>query len=316
MRAARTALFVGFLIIARWSFAEPGLTPTLWELIGEADVIVVARVDATKPLPLDEEQRGPSHVALLTIRETIKGNASGLVEVAYAGNQGCPAPERYREGELVLAFLVRDGAAWRTVGGSYGTRFPGSAEDLEQTRQLIRLTTQMRGISPGAEPPISWSLVAIAAPATREEGLWSLEHDAVLRRLRGNPSVDEPSPITLAAIEAAFVEHPSLGSSFPAMLELLATRSSSAVTQVAVDGLESVLRPGTPPGWAGAAMNLLEVRLDRSALSRQQAAEAKVMSTRRQARQQSDEEQAAELRTRWEGNKRRLKLKPANTSRP
>jgi hypothetical protein len=311
----RTVVFI-LITLAGSAFAYPIPPQTLWDVTRAAEVIVVAHIDSVRQTDYveDEDRRElePSHFATLTVTETLKGDAKGVITVPYDGNMVCPAPPEYRAGQVVVAFLTRRGASWDTVDLSYGTRYPGDAKRLADMKQVIALASTMpqRGGS-DEEPPMSWVLTAISHPATRWDGLFALHHEADGEHssYSQRPSTEPASPIVLAAVESAFLERPSFDSTLPMMLRLLASSSSPAVTRVAADALESVMRVGPAPWWADETMNLLEVRLDLSPPDEPDAGFDKGLSWLERATV-TREQREKTVQTRWAALKARAKLTP------
>ncbi len=307
------SVLAAVLVVAAQAFAYPIPPQTLWELSRNAEAIVVAHVDEVKELPApdDDEVWAPSHQATLTVQASLKGSAKGVIEVPYHGNLACPAPPVYRAGETVVAFLSKDKDAWDTVALSYGTRYPGDATSLAHTSHVITMAAQLqRGGT--AEPPTGWMLVAIAHPSTRWDGLFALQHESdELHSYYGHRAPSEaPSPITLAAIESAFLERPSFDQTVPMMLRLLASRPSPAITTLAFDILESVLRVGSAPWWADEAMDLIEARLGASPPKPEKPGEPLAAEVSRVNAMSTFEEREAAGQARWEALKARAKLTP------
>jgi hypothetical protein len=255
-------LVTAVLMCTAPAFAYPIAPRTLWELTREAEAIVIADVGSVKELPPRATDDWPgSHQAQLSVRETLKGDAKGVVEVRYLGRMTCPAPPDYREAETVVAFLSKDEGRWKTVALSYGTRYPGDAASIAHTRHVIALASQLQAAGT-MEPTTGWMLLATSHPSTRWDGLFALQHESdEMHSHYARRAPSEPlSPITIAAVESAFLERPSFDSTVPMMLKLLASRPSPAVTQMAADVLESVLLEAAP-WWTEETMRLLEVRL-------------------------------------------------------
>ena len=308
------SVLAAVLVVAAQAFAYPIPPQTLWELSRDAEAIVVAHVDKVKELPQRDDDGPwlPSHQATLTVQESLKGSAKGVIEVPYFGNMACPAPPDYRAGETVVAFLGKDKDAWHTVALSYGTRYPGDAASLAQTRHVIVMAAQLQR-GQRAEPPMGWMLVAISHPSTRWDGLFALQHESdEVHSFYGHRAPSEPlDPITLAAIEGAFLERPSFDETVPMMLRLLASRRSPAITQLAFDILESVLRVGSAPWWTDEAMDLVEARLGAPTPKPGNPGEPLAAEVARVNVMSSFEEREAAAQARWEALKARAKLTPS-----
>lgn len=84
---------------------------SLWKLVEQADSVVVARVErieTAEPLSAEEMSKRESFdrdVAVLRVLETWKGEEMSEIHVSFASTVICPAPPRFVEGELLLAFL-------------------------------------------------------------------------------------------------------------------------------------------------------------------------------------------------------------------
>ena len=94
---------------ARFASAYPIPPVTLWQLVAQADIVVLARVErieiAERPVDGPIEGAWDRDIAVLRILETWKGDPRSEIRVSYCSTMMCPAPPRFEEGEVVLAFL-------------------------------------------------------------------------------------------------------------------------------------------------------------------------------------------------------------------
>jgi hypothetical protein len=162
------------------------ITPVpLWGLIEEADLVVLAEVaDVTeaaetggtslRDAPSSSRMGGPGSIAHLRVREVWKGEAPGVVPVAFDPNYLCPAPPRYVTGKTVVAFLTREDGTWATVALSYGTHYPAQGE-IGDYRDRVReaVTLMSRSSVPEAER-LDWLVRAASRRATRWDALYEL----------------------------------------------------------------------------------------------------------------------------------------------
>jgi len=94
---------------------------TLWSLVEQADVVVLARVERVEPgEPRTEEDMMNGDffdrdIAVLRVLETWKGEEMAEIRVTFGAGVICPAPPRFQIGEVVLAFLERGKTTTRRV---------------------------------------------------------------------------------------------------------------------------------------------------------------------------------------------------------
>ena len=107
-------LGLSLIFLASLAAAYPIPPVTLWQLVSQADLIVVGRVaEIEHPRQADVEgtiSRGDyldPDVAVLEVVETWKGTPIRQVRVNFSSGLLCPAPPRYVLGQIVLAFLER-----------------------------------------------------------------------------------------------------------------------------------------------------------------------------------------------------------------
>ena len=165
-------------LTASTPLAYPITPVTLWDLVQEADLVLLADVaEVTEAVetagtdlrgaPSASRMGGPGSIAHLRIREAWKGVADGTVEVAFDPNYICPAPPRYVAGKTVVAFLTRDGDTLSTLALSYGTHYPSPA-DIPVYRDRVREARdlQARGNVSDADR-LAWLVRAASRRATR-----------------------------------------------------------------------------------------------------------------------------------------------------
>ncbi|MEW5737739.1 MAG: hypothetical protein AB1938_02375 [Myxococcota bacterium] len=271
---SRTLWIAATLLAPLAGWAYPIAPQTLWDLTQQAELVVLAHVEAVEQWESVDGDRNSSHVARLRILETWKGLAAKGVAVRFNPNVICPAPASYVEGRRVVAFLSRDGKGWFTVGRSYGTRYPEDVREETELATVVKaaLAAQRAKAPPqdGAknQPPpratLNWAMLAVKGRATRWDGLYALRSaadpaHAFYDRDRGE---DAPLPEeTLEQLEAIFVATPSYDETLPQMLRLLQDRKSAAITQAGVDALETVLHNSSAPWWTDEVLDLLAERL-------------------------------------------------------
>ena len=132
----KTLLLAVVALAPPFADAYPISPVTLWELVERSEIIVLAEVKSVSSLETKTTDWN-SAVAKLQVLETWKGRATGTLEVPYPANLICPAPPVYDPGHQVIAFLVREKGMLSTVGLSYGTRYPETAEDALAYRTAV-----------------------------------------------------------------------------------------------------------------------------------------------------------------------------------
>jgi hypothetical protein len=273
------ALVLTLLLVPR-AQAYPISPQTLWHLTQKAELVVWADVEDVAPLPppptdggTEDDFRSSIDVARLKVREVWKGNApeGGPVEVHFNSGIICPAPPHYEAGLSVVAFLARYEGKWRTVGLSYGTRYPTSTGEAEAYKRAITQAHEAQQEAAPApdggvaleEPGTDWLVLAASHPATRWDGLYGLvpESDEYLFFYDQRGS----RPVSLTGeqreqLARGFVEHPPLDRSLSMMLAALRGHANAEVDRVAANALETLLADGRPPYWAPLALDLLRER--------------------------------------------------------
>jgi hypothetical protein len=251
----------------------------LWDLVEQADLIVVAVVEEVvlaPPMQPEAEPRWDADVARLSVLEVWKGDAPEVVEVGFTAALICPAPPRYEVGRTVTAFLHRAEGAWQTVGLSYGSLYFAPSE-LAGVHDLVQeaLVLQRGRVDPRRK--VAWHVEAARQRATRWHGLYPLMpaadelhsyYDSTGRRPAGALTAEQ-----LATIARGFVEDPAVDSTLPMVLAVLAGYRSRDVDVTAVAAVEALLAEKQAPWWTDQALvAVLERYGDRQAKARVKAA--------------------------------------------
>lgn len=245
--------------------AYPIPPQTLWSVTEEAELVVVARVEAEGELSTesDPDSWTPAR-ARLHVVEALKGEASGSIEVAYHPGLVCPAPARFVAERTVLAFLVWDPeeGAWIVPQLSYGTLYP-RAQDLSLFRRLIsRAVTLQSAASGGIRPPVDWLVEAAEHRATRWHGLYELaaELDAMHSFYDRGTDREDLRPLLAAEHQAriarGFVADPSADLTFVQTLGILEGHDDSEFDRTAIGLVEWALAQEEAPYWLGDALEL------------------------------------------------------------
>lgn len=172
--------------------AYPIPPASLRHLINDATLIAVVDVkdvEQRRPPPQATSQPAAPQcgldtdpVAVLRVRETLKGSARAFDElrVAFPGGLACPAPPRYTPGETIVVFLApsrRDPNHLETCSLSYGARpLPDAAARKAYTDRV----REYLGLIGAAEPEarkaalLGWLVRCVEEPATRWDGAFDL----------------------------------------------------------------------------------------------------------------------------------------------
>jgi hypothetical protein len=243
-----------FLVALAFSVGYPyPISPrTLWELVEEADQIVLADV-----VEVEELESGDSR-ARLRVREVWLGEELTKLAVTFEPRMICPAPPRYVADKSVLAFLVRSGDEWRTVGLSYGTLYP-AADEVSDFRHVVRSAVSVQSDAADGRAKIDWMVDAASRPGTRWHGAYGLlpmadrlhsYYDRTERRREDDLLRRED----LERIAHGFVEAPAADPTLPMILQILAVHPDPDVDEAAVAAIEALLAREAAPWWIGDAL--------------------------------------------------------------
>ena len=267
------------------SHAYPIPPRTLWSLVDDAELIVVAKVeeagrmafppDTYAELAFAPDGRGGSHrphfgigdLYHLRVVETWKGPDAPVVEVDNDDNTICPAPGRFVPGETVLAFLSGNRGSWFATHRSYGTLYP-TGEGLAVFRSLVRSRLAMlaRGKVTDKERH-AWLLEAASHSATRWHGLYELTnvydeaHRYYDRERSGTSS--KAIPMTSAerrALAKAFVEDPTADSTLAMLLHIVACVRDPAFDATVVNVLDHAVTEEDSAYWLTEVLPLVAKR--------------------------------------------------------
>ena len=275
-------LLVGAVLLAAPSVGAYPIPPvTLWQLTAEADLIVVARVDAVESLPDSEERDAfEGDVARLHVLEVWRGSIDSEVSVTFGKNVICPAPPRYIPGETVLAFLesgasrlaslekdtpaddVRELTAqwtnrWFTVGLSYGTLYP-EAGDRPFLRDLVEDALALQAQSPLPESEQrAWHVRAAARRVTRWHGLYALDRrtDEVLSFYDRKPMRPKiPTADERREVMRGFIQEPSDDHTVAMTLVFVGAQPEPEFDRAVLGQAERLLAEEDIPYWLGDAL--------------------------------------------------------------
>lgn len=157
------------LLVALSLLAWPGgaaaypISPvSLWQLVAQADLVVIARVERVGTgEPADPDAAITAgffdrDTAVLRVLETWKGSPLAEVRVSFGSSVICPAPPRYVEGEIVLAFLERGEtrmANWREAERQLAARGRSAeGEDGESGAEIAADETEDPDGGPVSSP--------------------------------------------------------------------------------------------------------------------------------------------------------------------
>lgn len=267
--------------IAGSAEAYPISPLTLWELVQQSDLIVLARTDeVTRPATEApaEGERTPvlrPHVARLGVVEVWKGAAPAEIRVEFWGDFICPAPARYEEGAMVLAFLQRpdreegtggasppgpdDGGAWQTVGLSYGTLYPEPGE-IPVFRERVDEAVELQADGPVPELlRRDWLLRTAARRATRWHGLYELaasgdEIHSFYDRSASRAHEARSHLPELEVVLEGFLAEPSADVTLPMTLRYLRGLPSPELDRTVLGLIEGLLLEEALPYWIPTAM--------------------------------------------------------------
>jgi hypothetical protein len=176
---------VVLLALSSFATAYPIPPQSLRALCKNSPLIVVAKVEAVRPIKSEDED-WPDAIARLRIASILKGSANGpVVEVQFSPAMICPAPPKYAKGSTVIAFLSRDEGDkfYYTWGLSYGAKAVSESAlqvYTERIREVLEILKQ--NDSPRKdEQTIDWLVRCAEEPATRWEGAYEFTPDKGLR---------------------------------------------------------------------------------------------------------------------------------------
>lgn len=313
-RMVMAFLLLGFAVLGSGPAEAYPIPPrTLWELTGDAELIVLADVEDVKPARpgKDEEELSiPEAIARLQVQEIWKGEAVGQVDVTFPEGLICPAPPRYIEGKSVVAFLARSENGvekWRTVALSYGTLYPSAAE-LSDVREMTRraLDLQASGKVP-TQDLVDWLVEAASRPGTRWHGLYPLAPDidevhSFYDRTDRRPLHQQLQPAHFARLAQSFAEIPPVDITLPMMLTLLARTPGSALDEAAAAAIEAALELDRTPWWLEDALRLTLARFG------DQHPERRIEALEKAVSKDCWEMEPAKMRELWEAARRDLKI--------
>jgi hypothetical protein len=263
--------------------AYPIAPRTLWDLAQEAELVVLAYVDSVTRGATSVDDFDSS-VAHLRVLESWKGGRHAAVDVSFTEGLICPAPARYVEGEIVLAFLESGEARargiekkserrrwaenwagrWFTVALSYGTLYP-EPDEVPVFRRLLTEAVELQARASVPERDRRrWLLRAAVEPATRWHGLYDLsrESDPMHAFYDRRPA---QRGLALAADEratlaAAFAKAPVADGTVPMMLKVLSGHPDREVDLTGLAAVDTALAADQVPYWVHEAMPLVLAR--------------------------------------------------------
>jgi hypothetical protein len=186
-----TALFaLGLTAVAFAALHAPGAAAypipprTLTTQVDAADAVVFATVERVEQLKPDPDADGPRRwvdtVAHLKVARVLRGDLEEkTVQVSYSAGMICPAPARFVEGELVLAFLSKEKLGWMPEGLSYATLYP-RPEEIDAFTSAVERAQKLLAKKAGPEEMRAFFVDLAVEPATRWHGLYELERGAFM----------------------------------------------------------------------------------------------------------------------------------------
>ena len=247
------------------TFAYPISPAPLWELTKRSQLVVLADVIAiTKPGMADSEEKPDRKkpvdnifrdaTARLRIRETWKGNPVAALDVRFPDTLICPAPPRYVEGEVVIAFLFQNEGVWETTSLSYGTIYPRRDDVADFRRLVLEAVTLQVSTEVTHGNVIKWHVEAASHPGTRWHGLYFLvpESDKLHSYYDQGGKQNKAgrlTPTELKQIADAFVAAPPTDRTLPMTLAVLSEFPDDSVSLAAASAVEALLAEEPPPWW-------------------------------------------------------------------
>lgn len=245
------------LLLAALSHAYPIEPQTLWELSGDAEVIVVATVErlhngvrapeAFAAVTDPGVRRFGEPLARLRVVTVLKGTPGAALDVVTEGRMMCPAPGRFVEGKTVLAFLRAWQGRWYVHGLSYGTLYPSPDElPIFKARIAEAIELQARKHTPAEK--IQWAVRAASRRATRWHGthLLSSGRDSRHWAERGPKEPVKLDDVQLSAIAEGFIAEPSVDRTTATIADLLKGYADPRIDRALVGAVDALLEDDDP----------------------------------------------------------------------
>lgn len=250
--------------LALWplrAHAYPISPQTLWDLTGNADLIVVAKVEALhaevsaptsfaeaarwKPSPVEDPGfDGMAPLARLRVVETLKGHPANTLDVVTEGGMMCPAPGRFLVGRTVLVFLSGYSGRWHVSGLSYGTLYP-DPDELPAFRERVAAALAAQASPQADAHKLDWLVHTAALRATRWHGAYELANGldpthAYYDRVR-NGGVAKLTSKQRAIIARGFINDPSADSTTAMVAALLKDHADPRLDRALVGAVDALL---------------------------------------------------------------------------
>lgn len=250
------------------AYAWPTHRTPLWDMVGHADLVVLAQVDKSRPTSL-------------LVTEIWKGQSVGSpISVIGDPCYDSPRDSRFRKGRTAIAFLVRKGNAWEVGCFDDGLIYP-SAEAVHVFRDRIKEATEIWKRAPNTPSErIDWIVRLTEHSATRWHGTFELAPRGDRLHAGGDDFMDEMdaavgtgildprrawqrqalAPLltseNLRALADGFVRDTPTDDTLPRMLLLLRGEDDTRLDTAAADAVESVLANPCEclPAWFEAAL--------------------------------------------------------------
>jgi len=281
MNRSRTVVaFISAALLGTSTLTAYPISPVpLWDLVQKSDLVVLADVVKvneddviTDPSPEDanaiEAYLNQDGVADLHVIEAWKYEPGATVRVRFPRFLICPAPPKYVEGRVVLAFLIKGEKGWETTGLSYGTLYPAQT-DIDDFRSLVTEAVALQDNPPvGVADMMDWHVRAASLPGPRWHGLYALVPEAddlhyyYDQREKGLRLAGVPTTGQLRQIADGFIRSPSTDRTLPMVLALLRGFRGREIDLAAVSAIERLLDDGQPPWWIKSALYLTLERFD------------------------------------------------------
>ncbi len=152
------------------------ITPApLRKLINESEIIIVGRVEYTKPQK--NKESWTSEIAFIKVKEVLQGSIEdSIVKVFFSPNMVCPSPASYPKGEKVIAFLDKTEHGYTTHSLSYGSKIlDESGIKVYKSRILeMQQINKIENESEKRQEITNWLFKCIKHKMTRWEGAYEL----------------------------------------------------------------------------------------------------------------------------------------------